>query len=90
MFRLDWVKKIFPMRDAIDMYLGDFYRKAKMFTIDMTYNKTKKCYVSPLFTSGNESFFDINSIENPGSGFNFGQQLRYKITATHSHNVKKG
>tara|TARA_Y100001958_G_C21199355_1_gene526212 strand:- start:223 stop:1050 length:828 start_codon:yes stop_codon:yes gene_type:complete len=52
----DFIKKllrdIFPIREAVDVYLGSWVRKAKMYSINMTYNKEKDCYISPLFTSG--------------------------------------
>jgi len=46
------LKDIFPIHVAVDVYLGNWVNKAKMYTIKMTYNKEQGCQISPLFTSG--------------------------------------
>jgi len=51
-FIQELLKDIFPIRDAVDVYLGTWVNEAKMYTINMTHNKKKGCYISPLFTSG--------------------------------------
>ena len=46
------LEDILPINNPVDVFLGSYYKKAKMLTIEMKYNKTKKCYMSPFFTTG--------------------------------------
>ncbi len=46
------LEKIFPISDPIDIFIGTFYKKLKIYTLSMKYNKIKKRDKSPLFLSG--------------------------------------
>ena len=46
------LQDILPINKSVDVFLGSYYKKARMLTVEMKYNKTKKCYMSPFFTTG--------------------------------------
>ena len=43
---------ILPINKPIDIFLGCYYNKARMLTVEMKHNKIKDCYVSPFFRTG--------------------------------------
>ena len=51
-----FIKKIFknvlPIKYPVDKYLGTFYNKARLFSIDMKYNKNLEKDISPYFLPG--------------------------------------
>ena len=36
---------------SVDIFLGTYYKK-NMLTVEMKYNKSKDCYMSPFFRTG--------------------------------------
>lgn len=46
------LKDILPIKSAVDYFLGNYFNKAKILTIEMKKNKTKNCYISPFFRTG--------------------------------------
>ena len=46
------LKKIFPIKNPIDLFMGTFYNKAHMLSLYMKYDKKKFKDISPLFESG--------------------------------------
>lgn len=44
--------KLLPIKLPIDVFLGTFYNKAKILTVEMKKNKIKDCYISPFFRTG--------------------------------------
>lgn len=46
------IHEVLPIKSAIDYYLGNYFSKAKILTIEMKKNKTKNCYMSPFFRTG--------------------------------------
>ena len=42
------LKTAFPIEDAIDNYMGDFYNE-KILSVKCKWNNKKECYISPLF-----------------------------------------
>ena len=46
------LQDILPINKPVDIFLGSYYNKSRMLTVEMKYNKTKDCYVSPFFTTG--------------------------------------
>ena len=45
------LRNAYPVKDAVDIYLADqsLAKGGKVFSIKMTYNKKKECYLSPFF-----------------------------------------
>lgn len=46
------LKKVFPIKDPIDIFIGEFYNKAKIYTVYTKYDKKLKKDKSPLFKPG--------------------------------------
>lgn len=46
------LSKILPIKYGIDVFLGNFYYRAKILTVEMKKNKIKDCYMSPFFRTG--------------------------------------
>ena len=46
------LKNILPIKYPVDMYLGTFYKTARLFSIDMKYNKKLEKDISPYFLPG--------------------------------------
>ena len=46
------LKNILTIKYPVDMYLGTFYNKARLFSIDMKYNKNLEKDISPYFLPG--------------------------------------
>jgi len=58
------LKNIFPIKVPIDIFMGSFYNKAKMYTVYNKYNKKLEKDISPLFKSGkwdDKSYTDSDS-----------------------------
>tara|TARA_B110000902_G_scaffold261565_1_gene336581 strand:+ start:352 stop:1197 length:846 start_codon:yes stop_codon:yes gene_type:complete len=47
------LNKCLPIKTPIDVFLGNYYNKANILTIEMKKNKIKDCYISPFFRTGN-------------------------------------
>jgi len=46
------LSEIIPIRVPVDVGLGEYAKKYKCYTVEMKYNKSKNCYVSPFFRTG--------------------------------------
>ena len=53
-------KRIFPIKDPVDMFIGKYYKRLKIFTLKMIENRKTQKDKSPLFVSGKwaEKFTD--------------------------------
>ena len=54
------LEKILPIDDPIDLFMGKFYKKLKIYTLYMKYDKVNMKDISPLFVSGewDDKYYD--------------------------------
>ena len=46
------LKEVLPIKDPVDMYLGTWFRRARLYSINMKYNRTLQKDLSPFFMPG--------------------------------------
>ena len=74
------LKKILPIKDPVDMYLGTLYKTARLFSVNMKYNRNLQKDISPFFIPGkwDDKVFYDNKVDKQSSHENIENKKNVK------------